>query len=485
VTAALLDGFLWLVAAVYAGATAYLAVLGLNALVLALARLRPAPAAESAEPDAWPDVVVQLPVYNEPSALVARALDAARAFDYPGRVEVQLLDDSAPRAQAANAALCAARPGVRHLVRDAREGYKAGALALGLAATDASLVAVFDVDFRPEPDVLRRLVAEVVSAPDLAFVQARWTHPGADATALGRAQGAVLDLHFAVEQGGRGRLGLPITFNGTAGVWRAASIRDAGGWQGDTLAEDLDLALRVQARGWQARFLESVTVDADLPATLDAWRTQQARWTKGLAEVARKLLGPVWRSRLPMASRLSVTVQVGMAGSLPALLAIVLLHPILAASVALGVGPGASYFAALGGGYVGLAGVVVAHLVAQRACYPRTWGPRLAHVPAALVAPLVLLLPCSRAVLDGLRGRRTAFVRTPKEPTPAGAAPRATADRLLAAYALVGAGALALLGMGAALAFQGLLAVGLVLVAWAASPRQRNGRSDSVVQVAT
>ena len=319
-TAALLDLLATGAVVAYALATAVLAGLGLHAAALAVVRLRRPPRPLPLAADvAWPPVVVQLPVYDEPPALVARALDAALDLEAEGPLEVQLLDDSPRAGRRENAVLCserrarAVRRGVtlRHVVRGKRDGFKAGALAAGLAAgppteptsgdlrlpdDDLRLAAVFDVDFRPAPDTLRRLVPALLADPDLAFVQASWAHPDADATALGRAQAAVLDLHFAIEQTGRERAGLPLTFNGTAGVWRVAAIDDAGGWQGDTLAEDLDLALRVQMAGWRARLVEGVDVPADLPPTVGAWRRQQARWAKGLAEVGRKSAGAVWRS---------------------------------------------------------------------------------------------------------------------------------------------------------------------------------------------
>lgn len=467
---ALLDALATAVVGLYALATAVLVGLGLHAFVLAVVRsVRPRRPLPEAEPPAeWPAVVVQIPVYDEPTRLVARALDAATALDYPGRVEVQLLDDSPPASRRANAALCAERRtlGVRHLSRDVRDGFKAGALAHGLAHTDAPLAAIFDVDFRPAPDTLRRLVPALLADAGLAFVQAMWTHPEADATALGRAQAAILDLHFAVEQTGRDRAGLPLVFNGTAGVWRVAAIEAAGGWQGDTLAEDLDLALRAQTAGWRARLAEDARVPADLPPTVAAWRRQQARWAKGLAEVARKDLGRVWSSGLGLRARLAATAHTALSLSLPSLLTVILLHPVVASAQALGLGPGRSVFAALGAGYVALAGLVVAHVVAQRALYPTTWRRRLSHVPLTLLAPLVLVVPASRGVAEAVLGRRTPFLRTPKGG--GGGGEPAGAEVALAAYAIAGAVALVGLGAWGALAFQGLLAVGLVGVVIAA-----------------
>ncbi len=446
---------------VYGAAALVLAGLGLHALVLATLRTalpaRPLPARDGP----WPDVVVQIPVYDEPAALVARALDAALATDYPGCVEVQLLDDSSPAARRANAALCAERrPGVRHLPRDARDGYKAGALAHGLTRTDAPVVAVFDVDFRPAPNVLRALVGSLLADPGLAFVQGRWTHPGADRTVLGRAQAAVLDLHFAVEQAARDRAGLPLPFNGTAGVWRRAAIDDAGGWRADTLAEDADLALRAQARGWRARLAEDVAVPADLPATVGAWRRQQARWAKGLAEVARLRLGAWWRAPLPVRAKLAFTGHLALSLSLPSLLAVLVLHPVVAAVGGLGASAALAVL-----GPIALTGVVGAHLVALRALHPASWQSRLLRIPAALVAPIALVGPATQAVAQAVLGRRTPFARTPKGMPSAGEG--GAVEVGLAAWSALGLATLVAWGAWGAVPFQALLTVATTGAAWA------------------
>ena len=452
----------------YAAATLALTALGLHALVLAAVRLARPPRPLPGKPDGtpWPDVVVQLPVYDEPPALVARALDAALATDYPGRVEVQLLDDSRPAARRANAALCAERRGARHLARDRRDGFKAGALAHGLAHTTASVAAVFDVDFRPPPDALRQLVGPLAADPGLAFVQARWHHDPAP-TVLARAQAAVLDVHFAVEQTGRDRAGLPLVFNGSGGAWRVAAVEDAGGWSGETLAEDSDLALRAQARGWRGRLAENAAVPADLPATADAWRRQQARWAKGLVEVARLRLGTLWASGLPVRSKAAFTAHLALSLSLPSLLALAVLHPLAGVAVAQGLGPATGVLAV---GYTALAGLVAAHVVALRALYPARWLRECVRIPAAMVAPVVLVVPASRAVWQALRGRRTAFQRTPKAAHEGAERAAPWAETALAAWSV--AGLVAVVGAGAwgAVAFQALLVAATTASAWALRP---------------
>lgn len=450
--------------AVYTAATVWLAAVALQTVALALSRLvlarrstlRPTPPPDNA----WPALVVQIPVYREPPALVARAVDAALALRAHGPVEVQVLDDSPD--PASNARLCAARHTalrpVRHLTRAGREGYKAGALAAGLAATSAPLVAIFDVDFRPGPETLEALVPPLLADAQLAFVQARWTHPEADQTALGRAQAALLDLHFEAEQAGRHGLGLPVTFNGTAGVWRRRAIETAGGWHGDTLAEDLDLALRVQAAGWHAAVLGHVTVAADLPPSVTAWRRQQARWAKGLAEVGIKLGRTVWRSSLPVSARLSVTGQIAVAGSLPALLALVIAHPV---AVLAGV-PGLVAVTGLGA----LVCALVAHALVQRALYPSAWRRRLWALPWVLLAPLMLAVPATRAVGQALRGRHTPFQRTPKDPRRR-ADPDRGWDAALAGYSLTAAAFLAAGGDVAPALVQTGFGAAFAVAAWA------------------
>lgn len=453
---------------IYGVAVVVLTGLGLHAFALAVTRLlRPRRPLPLAPIDEWPAVVVQLPVYDEPAALVARALDTALALEYAGRVEIQLLDDSPEPARRANAALCAERRGlghaVRHMPRAARTGFKAGALALGLEASDAPFAAVFDVDFRPPPDTLARLVAPLLADPTLAFAQGRWTHPDAPDTWLARAQAAVLDVHFADEQTGRDRAGLPVLFNGSGGVWRRSAIEDAGGWSPDTLAEDLDLTVRAYAAGWRSRLDEDAEVPADLPATVQAWRRQQARWAKGLAEVALLRLGTIWRSALPLRSKAAFTAHMSLSLSLPGTFVVVALHPVVAATAAFGIIPGEA-LGVLAVGYVALAGLVAAHVIALRALYP-DWTRRLSRIVAALAFPVALIGPAVRAVLEAVQGHATPFDRTPK-----GTSVRAESglsELVLAAYSAAGLVVVIAVGAWGAALFQALVAGATLTAAWA------------------
>jgi len=260
-----------------------------------------------------PHVLVQLPVCNE-GYLALRVAAAACALDWPrDRLTIQILDDGAEENHAALAAglpgLAPEGVGLQLLRRGDRKGFKAGNLAFGLSHGDAPYVAIFDADFVPAPDFLRRTVPALLADDGLCFVQARWGHNNRNLNWLTRVQGLLLDSHFAVEQEARFRAGLPMSFNGTAGVWNRVAIEQAGGWTGDTLTEDLDLSMRCVLKGWRAAMLPDVEVPGELPPTAAAWRAQQARWTKGHAQCARKLLPMVWNSDLPLWKKITMTLQ--------------------------------------------------------------------------------------------------------------------------------------------------------------------------------
>ncbi|HEY8697479.1 MAG TPA: glycosyltransferase family 2 protein [Rhizomicrobium sp.] len=264
--------------------------------------------------EALPRVLVQLPVCDE-GGLAVRVAAAAAELDWPrDRLEIQLLDDGRLENHewlvAAVKAIVPEGLNFSILRRGERTGFKAGNLAFGLKHSDAPYVAIFDADFVPPRDFLKRTVPALLADPGLAFVQARWGHANRLRNWLTLAQGFLLDSHFAVEQEARFRLGLPISFNGTAGVWSRAAIDDGGGWTGDTLTEDLDLSMRCALKGWRGAMIPDLEVPGELPETAAAWRAQQARWTKGHAQVARKLVPEIWKSRWPLWVKAVVTLQV-------------------------------------------------------------------------------------------------------------------------------------------------------------------------------
>jgi len=251
----------------------------------------------------WPQVTVQLPLFNE-KYVAERLLRQTAALDYPnGKLEIQVLDDSTDETTALIADIVAAlqKKGHRivHLHRNDRRGFKAGALAAGLSCCRGEMVAVFDADFLPSSDFLRRTVP-YFKEPDIGMVQARWEFINRDYSWLTRVQAMLLDGHFVIEHAARNRSGRFFNFNGTAGIWRKTAIADAGGWRADTLTEDLDLSYRAQMRGWQFLYLKDLTVDSELPEDMNAFKTQQHRWAKGSAETLLRLAKPLVKSSLPL-----------------------------------------------------------------------------------------------------------------------------------------------------------------------------------------
>lgn len=276
------------------------------------------PAADTvppALPDDLPRVLIQIPVYNEP-LVVERVLAAAGALDWPrDRLTIQLLDDSTDITSdiAIHAVARLRKDGVdaHHVRRADRGGFKAGALAAGLALDDAPYVAVFDADFVPPSGWLRQAMAAMLAEPRAAFVQTRIEWGNGEVNWLTRAQRLMQDAHFAVEQDVRARRGVPFQFNGTGGIWRRAAVEQAGGWSHDTLSEDLDLVLRTYLHGWTGVFLMEPHVVGELPQKVEDFGAQQSRWSKGFVQVARKLLGPIWQSNWSGEAKFTTTVALG------------------------------------------------------------------------------------------------------------------------------------------------------------------------------
>jgi len=299
-----------------AGVLCVIAALSIQLVVLSFLRLyRAAPRVRTPllPDEALPRVLVQLPVCDE-GPLAVRVAAAAARMDWPrDKLEIQVLDDgrSGDPEELVRAIMMVVPEGVnlKVLRRGERSGFKAGNLAFGLKHCDAPYVAIFDADFVPPTDFLRRTVPALVADSGLAYVQARWGHANRTKNWLTRAQGMLLDAHFAVEQEARFRAGLPMSFNGSAGVWSRAAIDNGGGWTGDTLTEDLDLSMRCAMKGWRTALMSGVEVPGELPETAAAWRAQQARWTKGHAQTARKLMPLIWASAMPLWKKSAMTLQ--------------------------------------------------------------------------------------------------------------------------------------------------------------------------------
>lgn len=367
------------------------------------------------DPDPWPRVTVQLPVFNE-RYVATRLIDAVCAFDYPlDRLEIQVLDDSTDDTTQRIAARVehhrALGVDIRHLRRRQRTGYKAGALAAGCDAARGDLLAVFDADFVPPTGFLRDTVPHFTD-PSIGVVQARWEHVNRDYSLLTRAQAIFLDAHFLIEHLARNRAGHFFNFNGTAGIWRRQAIVDAGGWHHDTLTEDLDLSYRAQLAGWRFLFLPHVTVPAELPVDVNAFKSQQFRWAKGSIQTARKLLRPILGSKLPWGTKLEATVHLtnNAAYFLMVLLSLLVFpamlwrrhvdpHTLLVVDLPL---------------FCGATLAVLLYYVVSQTAAGGGRRPVLRYLPAVLGLGIGLAVNNARAVVEGLYQRGGVFERTPK-----------------------------------------------------------------------
>ena len=414
----MLDSLIDTVPLLYLGVVALLCLHGLHRLQVLWTYFRtrhrvPRPALGTA---AAPVVTVQLPVFNE-ATVVERLLDAACQLDWPrDRLQIQVLDDSTDETRQ----LVEARAqhwrerglDIAVLHRTERTGFKAGALAAGARTAKGELLAIFDADFVPSPGFLRRLVPHFQGRPDVGMVQARWSHLNAEANLLTRLSSVLLDGHFVLEHTYRNRSGCFFNFNGTAGMWRAACIADAGGWQHDTVTEDLDLSYRAQLRGWRFVYLQDHLVPAELPASMQAFKTQQFRWAKGTLQTARKLLPTLLRADLPARVKAEAWVHLTANLAYPAVLLLAVLMP---ASVFL---RGRSDLQRLVlvdlPIFVGATGSVLAFYAVSQV---EGWGSlrgRVGRIVGALALGIGLSVSQTRAVWVGLTSADATFVRTPK-----------------------------------------------------------------------
>ncbi len=360
---------------------------------------------------ALPYVTVQIPLRNE-RHVVRRVMAAVAAQDWPhDRLEIQVLDDSDDETTqlvlGEAARLREQGLNVEVLHRSQPVGYKAGALAEGTVRARAEFLAIFDADFEPPRDFLRRTVPYLLRDPALGMVQARWTHLNADYSLVTRIQALALDAHFSVEHLARNRAGLMMNFNGAAGVWRRAAIADAGGWQADTVTEDLDLSYRAQLAGWRALYLPAVVAPAELPPLIGAFKAQQARWAKGASQCLRKLAGPIVRSRhLSPAAKLLALLHLSGYWNQPLLLVMILLTlPMVLTD------PSFSDFTVWLGAMASVPPLL--YVLGQMHFY-RDWPRRILVYPALMLVWVGLSWSLTLAVFEGLLSWGGAFVRTPK-----------------------------------------------------------------------
>ena len=365
--------------------------------------------------DPLPKVTIQLPIFNE-VYVVERLLRSVSELDYPqDRLQIQVLDDSTDDTRELTAACVSGLRergfDVQLIHRVDRTGFKAGALAVGLESADGEFVCILDADFVPRPDLLKRTV-HFFTDPKIGMIQTRWGHLNRGYSLLTRVQAMFLDGHLLLEQTARSRSGRFFNFNGTAGLWRKACIENSGGWQHDTLCEDLDLSYRAQLAGWRFIFLPDVVTPAELPVDMNGFKSQQHRWTKGSVQTCKKLLPTIWRSKLPFFIKLEATGHL-MSNFAYLLLAClcVLLHPSVG-------GPQGGWLRTL---LIDLpiflaasVSVAVFYICAQRVLHPRTWLKEILFLPCLLALGIGLSLNNARAVLEALINHRSDFTRTPK-----------------------------------------------------------------------
>jgi cellulose synthase/poly-beta-1,6-N-acetylglucosamine synthase-like glycosyltransferase len=415
-----LDAFDWTILSAYFAVLAVLALYGAYRVRQVVdfwryRRLAPTPRALFAE-DELPAVTVQLPLFNE-MYVVERLLAAVAAIDYPReRMEIQVLDDSTDetRAVASAAVERYRREGFRisYVHREDRAGFKAGALENGLKTAAGELVAIFDADFVPRPDCLRKLV-HFFNDPLVGCAQMRWSHINGSYNLLTRLQTILLDGHFVVEQTVRNRTGGFFNFNGTAGVWRRRTIELSGGWQHDTLTEDTDLSFRAQLMGWRFVYLLDEDAPSEVPVEINAFKAQQHRWAKGVTEVGLKLYPRIWRAELPRRVKLEMLFRLTGNISYPLMILTSLLQfPLLLVRY----NQGFYHLMLLDVPLLFFSTVSVVLFYGSAIWYLDRADSRrrLLHLPLVMGLGIGLAFSNARAVFEALLGIKTEFVRTPK-----------------------------------------------------------------------
>src|SRR6202034_3859850 len=363
-----------------------------------------------------PNITVQLPIFNE-QFVVDRLIQACCNLDYPSdKLEIQVLDDSTDAtveaAQAAVELYQSLGHRIAYIHRVNRHGFKAGALDEGLQVATGEFVAIFDADFVPPREWLMQVVHHFAD-PKIGMVQTRWTHLNRDYSFLTQVEAILLDGHFVLEHGGRSRTHSFFNFNGTAGMWRRTAIDGSGGWQHDTLTEDTDLSYRAQLKGWKFLYLQDVECPAELPIEMTAFKTQQARWAKGLIQTSKKVLPTVFRSDVPFHTKLEAWYHLTANISYPLMIVLsVLLMP--AMIIRSWQGPLQMFLIDFPLFMASTMSVSTFYLVSQKELYPRTWYKTFLYIPFLMSLGVGLTLTNTKAVLEALFGIKSAFARTPK-----------------------------------------------------------------------
>jgi len=363
-----------------------------------------------------PRVTVQLPIFNE-QFVIDRLVDAVCNMDYPrSKLDIQVLDDSTDEtvevAHAAVQRYAAMGYPITYHHRTNRYGFKAGALQEGMKTAKGDFIAIFDADFVPPQDWLMRVVHHFAD-PEIGMVQTRWTHLNRDYSFLTNVEAILLDGHFVLEHGGRSRAKVFFNFNGTAGMWRREVIDDAGGWQHDTLTEDTDLSYRAQLKGWKFKYLQNVECPAELPIEMTAFKTQQARWAKGLIQTAKKILPAVMQSDVPFRTKLEAWYHLTANISYPFM---VVLSTLLLPAMIIRFYQG--WFLML---IIDLPLLIAStfsissfYLVSQKELFPRSWPKTFLFLPFLMALGIGLTVTNTKAVMEALFGIQSSFKRTPK-----------------------------------------------------------------------
>ncbi len=360
------------------------------------------------------NVTIQLPLYNE-LYVVERIINAVCEIDYPkDKMEIQVLDDSTDETVQITARIVEEKIkegfDIKQIRRSSREGFKAGALKEGMKTSKGEFIAIFDADFIPQKEFLKKTLS-FFTDEKVGMVQTRWEHINGDYSILTKAQALALDGHFVIEQAVRNKAGFFINFNGTGGVWRRSCIVDAGNWDGDTLTEDLDLSYRAQLNGWRFVFLKDFTSPAELPSEINALKSQQFRWTKGAIETAKKILPLVWKAKIPLRVKLQSTFHLTNNLVFPfILLAAILNVPLIFIKNS---GPHQAYFAVMSLFVLAFVSSFMFYLYSQKDI--RTdWRKKIVLFPLFMAGSMGFAVNNSRAVFEGLMNRKSEFVRTPK-----------------------------------------------------------------------
>lgn len=373
--------------------------------------------------EAWPMVTVQLPIYNE-YYVIGRLIDAVAAFDYPrDRLEIHVLDDSTDETIDLVAEKVAEYKAlgfnIEQIQREKRQGYKAGALKDGTVLANGEFLAIFDADFVPDPDFLRQTIPHFQDE-GIGVVQTRWEHINQDYSLITKLQALQLNVHFTVEQVGRMKGGHLLQFNGTAGIWRKAAIEAGGGWEADTLTEDLDLSIRTQLAGYRIKFLERIGSPSELPIEMNSFKSQQHRWMKGGAETCRKMLPAVWNSNLGFSHKVHATSH--LMGSTIFLFVFVCgvfsVPLLLLFGELVEYGLSKNFFAIFLVGLLSIVAIYYTANVQSPANRDRNFLRSLFRFiylfPLFLALSMGLALHNTVAVIEGYRGKKSPFVRTPK-----------------------------------------------------------------------